>query len=81
MVVDVDDCLGKCLRSFLRKVVSDSARNSPVFILANKFLGIGARIRMWRAVGVTFQRNGRDCYHRGLREPPFQIVVFRLTFG
>jgi hypothetical protein len=39
-MIDVDDCLGKCLRSFLRKVVSDSARNSPVFILANEFLGI-----------------------------------------
>ena len=39
-MIDVDDCLGKCLRSFLGKVVPDSARNIPVFILANKFLGV-----------------------------------------
>jgi len=39
-MVDVDDSPGKCLRSFLRKVVSDSARDGSVFILANKFLGI-----------------------------------------
>jgi len=36
---------------------------------------------MWRTVGVAFQRNGGHADHRGLREPRFQIVVFRLTFG
>ena len=55
---DVDDRLSKGLRGFLWQVVPNTARDIPVRILARKFAGIGAGIRMRRAVGVTFKRNG-----------------------
>src|SRR4029453_5565610 len=55
--VDVDDGLRECLRSFLRQVVSDAARDVPVLVSAREFLGVGAGLRVWGAIGVTFHRD------------------------
>src|SRR5450631_980663 len=81
VTVDVDHGLGKCLRRFLRQIVPDPARNSPVRILARKFPGIGAWIQMRRAIGIAFHGNGGHGNDRTLRKPLVQIGIFRLAFG
>ena len=58
--VDVGDGLGEGLRGFLRQIVPDATVDDPVRIFAREFLGIGARVRVWCAVGVTFEG---DCRH------------------
>jgi hypothetical protein len=56
--VDINDGLGKALRSFLRQIVPDAAIDGPVRVLAREFAGIGAGLRVWRAVGIAFEGNG-----------------------
>ena len=78
---DVDDGLGKLLRRFLREIVADAAFDDPVRIDAREFLGVGAGIRMWCAIGITLKGNGGHGDDRAFGKPLFQIVVFRLAFG
>ena len=78
---DVDDGFGEGLRRFLRQIVADAARDGPVLIFAGEFLGVGAGLRVRRAVGVAFQRDGRHGDDRECGEPLFQIVIFRLAFS
>jgi len=47
---DVDDGLGKGLRGFLRQIVSDTVLDQPMLVLAGKFLGVSAGVRVWRAL-------------------------------
>src|SRR5829696_6001661 len=77
--IDVDDSLSKGLRGFLGQVVPDTSLDNPMRIGAREFPGIGTRLRVWRAIGITFERDGRDGDHRARRQPLFQIVKVRLT--
>ena len=48
---DIDDSFGKGLRSFLRQVVPDAARDEPVRVFAGEFLRVGlgsGAVRRWR---------------------------------
>ena len=49
--------------------------------LAGEFLRIGAGVRVWRAIGITFEGDGGHGDDRDRGKPLFQIVVFRLAFG
>ena len=53
ITVYVDDSLGKSLRGFLREIVSDAARNSPVLVLAGELLRIRTGMRMRRAFQIV----------------------------
>ena len=81
IAVDFDDCLGKGLGGFLRQIVSNAAFDGPVGIFAREFLGVGARLRMWCTIGVTFEGDGGDADGRTCGKLPFQIVIFRLAFS
>lgn len=63
--IDISDGLGKVLGRLLWQVVSDTASNSPMLVLADEFLGVGARIRVRRTVRITFHRDRR---HTDIRE-------------
>src|SRR5215212_6672825 len=78
---DVDNGLGKSLRSFLRQVVSNAALDQPMRIPAREFLGVGTGLRMGSTVGVTFHGDGRYGDHRTCGQPFLQFVIFRLAFG
>ena len=80
IAVYFDNSVGKCPRGFLRQIVSDPTHDGPVLVSAREFLGVGAGLRMWCAVGITFKRNGRHGDDREFGKPLFQIVVFRLAF-
>jgi len=45
-------------RGFLRQIVTDAAGDRAVRVFAGEFLGVGARLRMRRAVGVALERDG-----------------------
>src|SRR5262249_36298006 len=62
-----------------RQIVSDAAFDSPVLVLAGELVGVRARLRVRRAVGITFERDRRYCDRWVFREPSFQIVIFRLA--
>src|SRR5882672_1413788 len=66
---NVDDGLGKGLRGFLGQIVPDAAGDGPVRISAREFLGIGAGVRVWCAIGITFHRNRRHGDARGFGKP------------
>jgi len=51
-----------------------------VLISAREFFRVGTGLRMWRAIGITFKRNGRHRDDWTFGKPLFQVVVFRLTF-
>ena len=78
---NVDDSFGEGLWGFLRQIVPDPALDEPVLILAREFLGVRAGLRMWCAVGITFQRNGGHGDDRARGKPLFQIVIFRLALS
>src|SRR5580658_8853925 len=77
----VDDGFGKGLRGFLRQIVPDAALDGPMRIFAGKFTGVGARLRMRGAVGVTFHGDGGHGNHRSCGEPLVDIGIFGLAFG
>src|SRR6185312_13253664 len=67
--VHVDDGLGKSFRSFLRKVVPDATVDRPVRISAGESVGVGARLRMGRTVGVALEGDRGHGDGRSLSEP------------
>jgi hypothetical protein len=81
IAVDIDDGLSEGLRGLLRQIVSNTARDSLVCILAGKFLGIGTGIQVWSAIGIPFEGDGRHGDDRTLRKPLFQIVIFAASHG
>jgi hypothetical protein len=72
-MVHVDDRLSKCLRSFLRQVVPDAARDQAVLILSREFLRVRRGLRVRRAVRVTFEGDRRDADGRKLSEARFEV--------
>src|ERR1700694_5648895 len=70
--VDLHDSFGKGLRGFLRQVVPYAAPDQPVRILAREFLGIGARVGVWRAVGIAFKGNSGHGNERTFGKPLLQ---------
>jgi len=50
-----------------------------VLVFAGEFLRVRTGPRVRCAIGIAFERDGRDADHRELRKPPFQIVIFRLA--
>src|SRR5712692_11205970 len=50
-------------------------------IRAPEFLSIRGRIRVWCAIGITFQGYGRHGDDRKLRKPSFEIVILRLALN
>ena len=78
---DLDDGFGKGLWRFLRQIVPDAALDGPVLVSAREFLGIGTRIRVRRAVCVTFHGDRGHSDDRTCSKPFFQIVILRLAFS
>src|SRR5262245_17361527 len=81
VTVDLDDGLGEGLGCFLRQVVPDTAPDSLVRIFARELLGIGAAVRVWCTVGITFKGNGGHGDDRTFGKPPLELVVLRLAFS
>src|ERR1700733_6346634 len=81
VAVCVDDGFGESLRSLLRQVVPDTALDDPVLVLAGEFAGVGAGVRVRRAVGVSLQGDGRHGDGRKDGELPLQVVVSRFPFA
>src|SRR5262249_15280150 len=49
-------------------------------ISARKFLGVGTRLLVWGAIGITFQGDGRH-HGREFGTPFLQVVIFGATSG
>src|SRR5689334_13644805 len=64
IIIHVHDSLGKGLRRFLRQIMPDAALDSPVRIFAGEFLSVRTRVRMRRAIGITFKGDGGHGDHR-----------------
>ena len=62
--VDVENCLGKSLRSFLREVVADATGDDAVLVFAHEFLRGRPGVWMRHAIGVTFQCDRRHTDNR-----------------
>ena len=80
-MVNVDYRLRESLWRFLRQVVTDTALDCPVLILAREFSGIGAGVRMWRAIDITLEGDGGYADYRRLSQPRFEIVIGRLALS
>src|SRR5215213_1438964 len=78
--VGINDSFGKGAGGFLRQIVPNTACDRPVCIFSGELLSIGTRVRVRRAIGIAFKRDGRHRDDRSLRKPPLQIVVLRLAF-
>ena len=78
-IIDVDDGLGKCLRSFLRHIVTDAVEDS-VRVFAGELSRVGFSVGGC-AVEVTGNRYRRDRDHRSLEQLLLERVITRLTFG
>jgi hypothetical protein len=52
-----------------------------VCVLARELPGIGTRVRVWRAIGVTLEGNRRHGDDRARGQSLFQVVVLRLALG
>src|SRR5689334_2547092 len=78
---DVDDRFGEGPRRLLRQVVADAAGDHPVLVPARELPGVGARLRVRRAVGVALEGDGRHGDGRRRREPLLEVVVPRLPLG
>ena len=76
---DIDDGLGEGLGCFLRQVVPDAARNDTMLVAAREFRRVDAGVRVRRAIGVAFERDGGHGNHRSGGESLFQIVILRFT--
>ena len=59
----------------------DAALDGPVRVSARELLGIGAGLRMGRAVGIAFHGDGGHADHRTLGKPLLQVVIFPLAIG
>ena len=77
--VNVDDRLGKSLRSFLWQIVTDASGNEPVVILGGELAAIGCAGRVDCPVGVAFHGDGRHGDERKRGQPLFEVVIFPLT--
>src|SRR5882724_11932748 len=78
---DRENGFGKGLRGFLRQIVSDTALDGSVRILAGELIGVGARLGMRSAVRVAFHRDGRHSDDRGGGQPLLEVVVLALAVG
>ena len=81
ITINVEDRFGNGPRRFLRQIVPDAAREHPVRICARELLGIRPGVRVRRAVGIPFKRDGGHGDDRPLGQPLFQGLVLRLAFG
>src|ERR1044072_1201316 len=79
--VNLDDGLCKLPRSFLRQVVPYAALDDPVRVLARECLGVGAGVRVRRAVRVPLKSDSRHGYHGKCGQSSFKLVILRLAFG
>ena len=52
-----------------------------MLVPAGELVGVGAGIRVRRAVGVALERDCRHGNHGRLGQPLFQGVAFRFAFG
>src|SRR4051812_44608922 len=78
-LIDINHRLCECLRSLLRKVVTDATRDRAMYVLAYKLLCIGFWWRVRRAVGVAFECDGRDFDCEAGGETLLELVILRLT--
>src|SRR5712691_5398399 len=74
--VDIDDRLGKSLRGFLRKIVSNATRDGSVLVFAREFFGVGAGIRVWGTIGIAFEGDGGNGDYREFGKPLFEVGIF-----
>src|SRR5512132_36601 len=81
VAVDLDDGLGEGLGCLLGQVVSDTTLDDPMRVFVYEFIGVGVAVRVWGAVGVTFQGDGGHGDDRTGGQPLFQLVKFRLARG
>ena len=75
-VLHIHDRLGEGLRRLLRQVVADSTLDRSVCVLPGKFSGVRSRLRVWRTIGITFERDGGHRDDRVSGKPLFQVVIF-----
>ena len=81
IAINFEHSFGKSLRRFLRQIVANAAFYEPVGVFAREFLGVGARVRVRRTVGIALERDGRCGDDGAFGKPPFQIIIFPLTFS
>jgi hypothetical protein len=79
--IDVDYCLRKGLRSFLRQIMPNASSDSPMFVFSGEFPGklVGVGI-MWSPICVAFKSNGWHGSDVTCGKALFQIVISRLAF-
>src|SRR4029453_11758302 len=72
--IDVDDRIRKRPRSFLRQIGAEAASQEPVRVFAGELLCIRIGIRVWRTIGIAFERDGGGGDRRTCLHLPFQVV-------
>ena len=80
-MVNVDDRLYKCLRSLLRKVVTDSPSYCVVLVFPGEPSGIGAWVGVRRSVSVSFKGDGRNTDSGCLGKFTFISIIFRFALS
>src|SRR5262245_47083845 len=78
---DVHDSLGEGLRRFLREIVADAPGDVPMLVWSGKHLRVRSRVRVRRAVGVAFHRDGRHRDDRTLGKLLLELGVFFLALS
>src|SRR5689334_9196225 len=81
ILVDVDDRLREGARRFLRLIVTDAASDQPLRIFAGDFFRVRRALSMRRLVVVAFERESGVVCLVTLRQPFFELVIFRLALG
>src|ERR1700722_12296659 len=79
--VDVNDRLRKGLRSFLRKIVTDTAGERAMVILAREFVAVRRWREMRGAIRIAFHGDGREGDRRAGEKLVLELVVLRLTLS
>ena len=75
MSSDLLDRRDECLWRFLRKIVPDATGDEAVRIPPRELCCICARIEVWRAIRVPFERYGRHRDDRSRGESTLEIIV------
>src|SRR5215470_608484 len=79
--IDVDHCLRKSLRGFLRKVVPDAAADEPMLVFARELLGVGFGRWVGCAIRIALERDRGHGDDGRLGKPALEVVILRFAFG
>src|SRR5262245_31919464 len=78
---NVHDRLGKSLWGFLWQVVAHTTIDGAMRVFAREFLGVRGRFRMWRTIGITFERDSGHGDVGRSSQAPFEVLVPRFARG